>query len=72
MTSSHITLFQVPYTSEIVVEGKRASKEALQQKLGLKTADLPLVGVITNLQCHSCLLHNGRTFVFIWTLVEQI
>ncbi|KAK2447829.1 starch synthase 3, chloroplastic/amyloplastic [Trifolium repens] len=39
----------VPYTSENVVEGKRASKQALQQKLGLKTADLPLVGVITRL-----------------------
>jgi glycogen synthase len=49
ITSSHITLFQVPYTSENVVEGKRASKQALQQKLGLKTADLPLVGVITRL-----------------------
>lgn len=49
MTSSHITLFQVPYTSENVMEGKRAAKEALQKKLGLKTADLPLVGVITRL-----------------------
>lgn len=49
MTSSHITLFQVPYTSENVVEGKRAAKEALQKKLGLKTADLPLVGVISRL-----------------------
>ncbi|KAK6123928.1 hypothetical protein DH2020_042325 [Rehmannia glutinosa] len=33
----------VPYTSENVVEGKTAAKEALQQKLGLKRADLPLV-----------------------------
>ncbi|CAI8590692.1 unnamed protein product [Vicia faba] len=39
----------VPYTSENVVEGKRAAKEALQKKLGLKTADLPLIGVITRL-----------------------
>ncbi|TKY72162.1 Soluble starch synthase 3 [Spatholobus suberectus] len=39
----------VSYTSENVVEGKRASKEALQQKLGLKKADLPLVGIITRL-----------------------
>ncbi|RDX77745.1 Soluble starch synthase 3, chloroplastic/amyloplastic, partial [Mucuna pruriens] len=39
----------VPYTSENVVEGKRASKEALQQRLGLKKADLPLVGIITRL-----------------------
>lgn len=49
MASSNITLFQVPYTSDNVVEGKRASKEALQQKLGLKKADLPLVGVISRL-----------------------
>ncbi|KAK6149752.1 hypothetical protein DH2020_017277 [Rehmannia glutinosa] len=39
----------VPYTSENVVEGKTAAKEALQQKLGLKRADLPLVGIITRL-----------------------
>ncbi|KAK1375131.1 Starch synthase [Heracleum sosnowskyi] len=39
----------VCYTSENVVEGKRAAKEALQQKLGLKRADLPLVGIITRL-----------------------
>ncbi|KAG8385744.1 hypothetical protein BUALT_Bualt03G0077000 [Buddleja alternifolia] len=39
----------VPYTSENVVEGKRAAKEALQQRLGLKRADLPLVGIITRL-----------------------
>lgn len=40
---------QVSYTSENVVEGKKAAKEALQQKLGLKKADLPLVGIITRL-----------------------
>ncbi|KAK2974832.1 hypothetical protein RJ640_005616, partial [Escallonia rubra] len=39
----------VNYTSENVVEGKRAAKEALQQRLGLKRADLPLVGIITRL-----------------------
>ncbi|XP_043807776.1 soluble starch synthase 3, chloroplastic/amyloplastic isoform X2 [Manihot esculenta] len=39
----------VSYTSENVVEGKRAAKEALQQRVGLKKADLPLVGVITRL-----------------------
>uniref|UniRef100_A0A5B6ZHH5 starch synthase n=1 Tax=Davidia involucrata TaxID=16924 RepID=A0A5B6ZHH5_DAVIN len=39
----------ISYTSENVVEGKRAAKEALQQRLGLKTADLPLVGIITRL-----------------------
>lgn len=40
---------QLPYTSENVVEGKRAAKQALQQRLGLETADLPLVGIITRL-----------------------
>ncbi|XP_020109213.1 starch synthase 3, chloroplastic/amyloplastic isoform X2 [Ananas comosus] len=39
----------VPYTPENVVEGKRAAKEALQQKLGLKRSDEPLVGIITRL-----------------------
>ncbi|KAK7303299.1 hypothetical protein RJT34_14202 [Clitoria ternatea] len=39
----------VPYTSENVVEGKRAAKEALQQKLSIRRADLPLVGIITRL-----------------------
>lgn len=42
-------LFQISYTSDNVTEGKKAAKEALQQKLGLKTSDLPLVGVITRL-----------------------
>lgn len=42
-------LFQISYTSDNVVEGKRAAKEALQQRLGLKISDLPLVGVITRL-----------------------
>lgn len=39
----------ISYTLENVVEGKTAAKEALQQKLGLKRADLPLVGIITRL-----------------------
>ncbi|CAN7040398.1 unnamed protein product [Brassica oleracea var. botrytis] len=39
----------VPYTSENVLEGKRAAKEELQKRLGLKSADLPLVGIITRL-----------------------
>lgn len=42
-------LSQIPYTSENVVEGKRAAKQALQERLGLKRADLPLVGIITRL-----------------------
>lgn len=40
---------QVSYTSENVVEGKQAAKEALQERLGLKKADLPMVGIITRL-----------------------
>ncbi|OMO76835.1 Glycosyl transferase, family 1 [Corchorus capsularis] len=39
----------IPYTSENVIEGKKAAKEALQQRLGLKRSDLPLVGIITRL-----------------------
>lgn len=39
----------VSYTSENLVEGKRAAKEALQQRIGLKKSDLPLVGIITRL-----------------------
>lgn len=39
----------VSYTSENVIEGKKAAKEALQQKLGLRKADYPVVGIITRL-----------------------
>ncbi|WOL17782.1 starch synthase 3, chloroplastic/amyloplastic [Canna indica] len=39
----------VPYTAENVVEGKKAAKEALQQILGLKKSDYPLVGIVTRL-----------------------
>ncbi|XP_038970385.1 starch synthase 3, chloroplastic/amyloplastic isoform X2 [Phoenix dactylifera] len=39
----------VSYTSENVVEGKKAAKEALQQRFGLRKSDLPLVGIITRL-----------------------
>lgn len=42
-------LSQVSYTSENVVEGKRAAKRALQERLGLRREDLPLVGIITRL-----------------------
>ena len=44
-----LSSFQVPYTSENVIEGKRAAKEALQQRLGLTRSDKPLVGIITRL-----------------------
>lgn len=37
------------YTKENVVEGKRAAKEELQRRLGLKQDDRPLVGIITRL-----------------------
>ncbi|GAB2298877.1 Soluble starch synthase 3, chloroplastic/amyloplastic [Dionaea muscipula] len=39
----------VSYTSENVIEGKQAAKKALQQRLGIKTADLPLVGIVSRL-----------------------
>nr|QOW94462.1 SSS [Lilium brownii var. giganteum] len=39
----------VAYTSENVVEGKKAAKEALQQRLGLRSSDQPLLGIITRL-----------------------
>uniref|UniRef100_A0A0C9RME5 starch synthase n=1 Tax=Wollemia nobilis TaxID=56998 RepID=A0A0C9RME5_9CONI len=39
----------VGYTKENVVEGKRAAKEELQHRLGLKQVDRPLVGIITRL-----------------------
>ncbi|XP_044496171.1 starch synthase 3, chloroplastic/amyloplastic-like [Mangifera indica] len=42
-------LIPVSYTSENVDEGKRAAKEALQQRVGLKKAELPLVGIISRL-----------------------
>lgn len=39
----------VSYTSENVIEGKKAAKEALIHRLGLKKSDHPLVGIITRL-----------------------
>jgi starch synthase len=39
----------VHYTFENVVEGKRAAKKALQQKLGLQQTDVPVVGIISRL-----------------------
>ncbi|XP_073003486.1 soluble starch synthase 3, chloroplastic/amyloplastic-like [Typha latifolia] len=39
----------VCYTSENVTEGKMAAKEALQQRLGLRKSDQPLVGIVTRL-----------------------
>nr|ACC86846.1 starch synthase IIIa precursor [Sorghum bicolor] len=39
----------VHYTSENVIEGKRAAKKALQQKFGLQQIDVPIVGIVTRL-----------------------
>ncbi|XP_042388573.1 starch synthase 3, chloroplastic/amyloplastic-like isoform X1 [Zingiber officinale] len=39
----------VSYTAENVVEGKKAAKNALQERLGLKRSDLPLIGIISRL-----------------------
>ncbi|TVU14860.1 hypothetical protein EJB05_38356 [Eragrostis curvula] len=39
----------VHYTSENVIEGKSAAKQALQQMLGLQQTDTPVVGIITRL-----------------------
>ncbi|XP_020584650.1 LOW QUALITY PROTEIN: starch synthase 3, chloroplastic/amyloplastic [Phalaenopsis equestris] len=39
----------VSYTSENVIVGRKAAKEALQQRLGLKNSNHPLVGIITRL-----------------------
>ncbi|KAF5742166.1 starch synthase 3 chloroplastic/amyloplastic isoform X1 [Tripterygium wilfordii] len=39
----------ISYTSENIDEGKKAAKEALQERLGLRKIDLPLVGIITRL-----------------------
>ncbi|CAL4997198.1 unnamed protein product [Urochloa decumbens] len=39
----------VQYTPENVVEGKKAAKKALQQKLGLQQNDVPVVGIISRL-----------------------
>jgi len=41
--------FQVHYTSENVIEGKRAAKKALQRKFGLQQIDVPIVGIVTRL-----------------------
>jgi glycogen synthase len=40
---------QLSYTSENVIEGKRAAKEELQSRLGLAKVDRPLLGIVTRL-----------------------
>ena len=41
--------FLLAYTSENVVEGKKAAKDALEQRLGLRRSDHSLAGIITRL-----------------------
>ncbi|XWS15571.1 hypothetical protein CRYUN_Cryun34aG0012100 [Craigia yunnanensis] len=58
----------ISYTSENVVEGKQAAKEALQQRLGLKKSYLPSVGIITRLT------HQKGTHLIkhaIWRTLER-
>ncbi|KAJ0017433.1 hypothetical protein Pint_09928 [Pistacia integerrima] len=58
----------VSYTSENVDEGKRAAKEALQQRFGLKKADLPLVGIISRLT-HQKGIHLIKHAI--WRTIER-
>ncbi|KAI4304262.1 hypothetical protein MLD38_039801 [Melastoma candidum] len=48
-TVSHTYSKEVSYTSENVVEGKGAAKEALLQRLGLRKVDVPPVGINSRL-----------------------
>lgn len=58
----------VSYTSENVVEGKRAAKEALQQRLSIKKGDFPLVGIITRLT-HQKGIHLIKHAI--WRTIER-
>lgn len=44
-----LILLQVAYTTESVTEGKRAAKEELRRRLGLRQDDRPMLGIITRL-----------------------
>lgn len=78
-------LFQMSYTSDNVIEGKRVAKEALQKRLGLSTSERPLVGIITRLT-HQKGIHlikhaiwktlerNGQVIIFpcfSWIYIKQ-
>ncbi|XP_057544291.1 starch synthase 3, chloroplastic/amyloplastic [Amaranthus tricolor] len=58
----------VSYTSENVVEGKRAAKEALQQRLNIKKGDFPVVGIITRLT-HQKGIHLIKHAI--WRTIER-
>ncbi|KAK9681555.1 hypothetical protein RND81_10G010600 [Saponaria officinalis] len=58
----------VPYTSEDVVDGKRAAKEALQQRLSIKKGDFPVVGIITRLT-HQKGIHLIKHAI--WRIIER-
>ncbi|KAI4295898.1 hypothetical protein L6164_035894 [Bauhinia variegata] len=58
----------VSYTSENVVEGKRAAKEILQQRLSLRKGDFPLVGIITRLT-HQKGIHLIKHAI--WRIVDR-
>ncbi|CAO2842539.1 unnamed protein product [Amaranthus hypochondriacus] len=58
----------VSYTSENVIEGKRAAKEALQQRLSIKKGDFPIVGIITRLT-HQKGIHLIKHAV--WRTIER-
>jgi len=72
-------VLQMSYTSENVVEGKKAAKEALQQRLSLRRVDLPLVGIISRLThqkgidlikhvIYQTLERGGQVFIIIYLL----
>ncbi|KAH9608168.1 hypothetical protein KSS87_022909 [Heliosperma pusillum] len=58
----------VPYTSEEVVDGKRAAKEALQERLSLKKGDFPVMGIITRLT-HQKGIHLIKHAI--WRTIER-
>ncbi|KAL9250944.1 Soluble starch synthase 3, chloroplastic/amyloplastic-like protein [Drosera capensis] len=53
----------VPYTSVNMIEGKQADKRALQQWLGIKVADIPVVGIMSRLT-HQKGLHLIKHAIF--------
>ena len=74
---------QISYTSENVVEGKKAAKEALQDRLGLKRVDRPLLGVISRLThqkgihlikhaIHRTLERGGQVFILLQFCIVYI
>ncbi|XP_021766873.1 starch synthase 3, chloroplastic/amyloplastic-like [Chenopodium quinoa] len=58
----------VNYTSENVAEGKKAAKEALQQRFSIKKGDFPLVGIITRLT-HQKGIHLIKHAI--WRTIER-